>query len=242
MKSVAVAHIGLYHLKKNIPCQDAVSTYETKEVTAIALADGAGSQRYSGEGASILVETFAKELAEDFQDYWDMEQEKLKETLYQIGMSKLNLAEYPLDEMGSTLLLCACHKDGRCLRLQIGDGVQLVTTVGTREIRSIQTGEQGEYINETVFFTADDAIFHMNVVKSHEIIPYGVTFMSDGLAESMYERQGGIVAEATFLMRDWLVDGDEAEVAEAIRYHMETMFSKKTKDDMSIAMVIVGEA
>ena len=57
---------GRGHQRQGMPCQDRVLSMERNGVTAIALADGAGSAALSHEGAECAVQAVCELLCENF--------------------------------------------------------------------------------------------------------------------------------------------------------------------------------
>ena len=55
--TASAEYVGRGHILKDIPCQDATATYRNRDITIIALADGAGSAAHSAIGAQICVES-----------------------------------------------------------------------------------------------------------------------------------------------------------------------------------------
>ena len=61
---------GSGHARQGLPCQDRTGQLTEGGVTAIALADGAGSQPLSQEGAAIAVETVCRTLCRRFDQLY----------------------------------------------------------------------------------------------------------------------------------------------------------------------------
>ena len=67
-KAINVALQGREHAKKDIPCQDKTARREENGVHVIALADGAGSAKYSHYGAECVVNRVAAFAVDRFFD------------------------------------------------------------------------------------------------------------------------------------------------------------------------------
>ena len=58
---------GLGHKDKDVPCQDKVYNLTKNGVTAIALADGAGSAKFSHYGAELVTTYICEKFCNDFE-------------------------------------------------------------------------------------------------------------------------------------------------------------------------------
>ena len=57
---------GRGHISVGVPCQDRVLAYQGKEISLIALADGAGSARLSHLGAECVVQSVKELMVTEF--------------------------------------------------------------------------------------------------------------------------------------------------------------------------------
>lgn len=64
---------GLSHLGKNIPCQDKVCSLSKNDVTTIALADGAGSAKFSHFGAECVTKFICENFCQNFDIFFENE-------------------------------------------------------------------------------------------------------------------------------------------------------------------------
>ena len=149
----------------------------------MALADGAGSAKFSHYGAYLAVSKAAEIIAAKFNEaFQEKTAESFSENLVSylqrqlIGLSKIGInldeierAAYnkpsrdtqllvPCDtrELSSTLLLVAIN-NGRYLAAHLGDGVigvERCTTNGKRAIETLSKPDNGEFSNVTVFTTS----------------------------------------------------------------------------------------
>lgn len=67
---------GRGHIKDNIPCQDKTYHLQDQDFSIIALADGAGSAKFSHFGAESTTKKIADLIKEKFQHYYDSKESK----------------------------------------------------------------------------------------------------------------------------------------------------------------------
>lgn len=60
---------GIGHIASGMPCQDSYSSFQSDGLVVIALADGAGSARFSEIGSEIAVNTLIEIMKEDFDSF-----------------------------------------------------------------------------------------------------------------------------------------------------------------------------
>ena len=150
---------GIQHEKVGLPCQDYCETRVVGARTFIALADGAGSAKYSQQGSVIAVRTVLdeatkctvplREISEDQAIVW------LKSVRDEIDKTATASKAKPGD-YAATLLLCILEGNAGYF-WQIGDGAWVVETDKCVEVAMWPMN--GQYINETFFVTSENAPF-----------------------------------------------------------------------------------
>ncbi|MCI8400271.1 MAG: protein phosphatase 2C domain-containing protein [Oscillibacter sp.] len=235
-KMSAAAWVGRRHQELGVPCQDcfALERSEDARVCCAALADGAGSRTRSELGAACVTRCVSRLLCGEFDALW--ETEDLAGYLVRRCVQALALEEPPVYELASTLLFFAGHSDGRWIAGHLGDGVQI--HVGDDGALSVfSPPENGAYQNETFFLTAPDAAEHLRLRRGRSEGPGSLLLMSDGMSESLYQYATGTPAPACRKVAQWLRDGDEEAVSQALEQNMKQVFSLRTGDDLSLAAV-----
>lgn len=89
---VASKVTGIGHIDLNMPCQDNFDLYQDEEVVVIALADGAGSAKFSDIGSSIATRTLINVVKEDFDFFLEENEE------YSLAKKILTRIEHSLQE------------------------------------------------------------------------------------------------------------------------------------------------
>lgn len=226
---------GRRHRIENIPCQDWVTVRREEALVCCALADGAGSRSHSALGAECVTRTMAELLSGRFEELWAMEPAPLAETVIGRCVQALNSLEPPIYDLACTLLFCAAHRDGRFLAGHLGDGVMILEAKGNLSVFS--PPENGAYQNETYFITGADAVHHLRLQRGQWPEEGALLMMSDGTADSLYHYADGIPAAACRTLAEWLREGEEETVSQAIQDNLEQTFANRTSDDMSLILL-----
>ncbi|MEH2413052.1 PP2C family serine/threonine-protein phosphatase [Nostoc sp.] len=167
--------IGTSHQNQEIPCQDYGRYLIFNDVIIVgAVADGAGSAKYSDIGAKLAVETVLKcfsdihespqneeESEEGFSQPLSQEEaEKLFTKIVKIAIGKLhNQADeggYSVNDLACTLLVFVATPDW-VAAMQIGDGF-IVMRSHDSEYKLLFQPDKGEFVNETTFITSTNAV------------------------------------------------------------------------------------
>lgn len=230
---------GRGHARDGLPCQDKTYAFSEGGAICVALADGAGSARYSHFGADAVVHYVAKRVCTDFEAFYAAETPSLirSELLKGIETSLKTKAEElkcATKELASTLLFAA-QKDGRFLIGQLGDGCIAFLREG--ECRLVTKPEKGEFANMTFFTTSSNAEKHFKLFRGELNSIEGFFLMSDGAAESLYQRNSDTLAPlVTKLIREAFCKSDAW-----LRCELRPLFEKgvlqRTMDDCSIAIL-----
>lgn len=160
-------------------CQDYGNYQILDDVVVGAVADGAGSAKYSDVGAKLVVEFVVNHLLQiveriqkqklsthcSSQTLSQQRAEKLftktvlkaRATLQQQADSK----DYSIDELACTLLVFVATPEW-VAAMQIGDGF-IVTRATDSEYKLIFCPDKGEFANETTFVTSTNAKDEMQV-------------------------------------------------------------------------------
>lgn len=183
---------GARHRTKNQPCEDRTYSLSENDVTVIALADGAGSKKYthSADGAEYVTKTISKFFCNNFDRFYEKDDtDELSGVIMTVCQRALSAKadEIGVDDivkMSSTLLVVAV-KDNRMIACHIGDGViGKLTSEGTEVVSA---PDNGEFASTTYFITNPRADKHIHIIKSQtdDVISYFL--MSDGTQEYVYD-------------------------------------------------------
>jgi hypothetical protein len=183
-RAVGVAVQGLSHSKADLPCQDTVDWRHTASGELIAaVADGAGSARFSERGARLACEAALVFLENNLPKQLDPASSKIlcEAVLAESRKAILQEAEdgnFLAREMACTLLILILGKNFAAAA-QIGDGA-IILRNANGELFAFTTPPSAEYLNETTFLTADDALQNAQFAFQPGPITGAVMF-TDGL-------------------------------------------------------------
>jgi serine/threonine protein phosphatase PrpC len=154
---------GVSHIKTDQPCQDANEWRVKDSVLLAAIADGAGSAKESQRGATLACRTAIELLASEFPvpankstpELFDFLRKAFSAAREAI-LAEAKSSNLPIRELSCTLILVATWEDG-AVAAQIGDGAALILKP-TGEMEALTRPAHTEYLNETTFITAEDAL------------------------------------------------------------------------------------
>lgn len=232
------AHVGRGHARFDIPCQDYVGSLRAGRNIAIALADGAGSARYAEQGARSSVESVLKLLVSEFENLRCLPMNVIRREVLKSILSDLRKLkrenESLLRDYACTLLFVVTNGE-RYLIGQIGDGV--VGILNENKLRLALKPSKGEFINETVFVTSRNARKFFQIKKGMSTNLDGVILMSDGSAESLFDRKSNSFGVGANRMMHWLESHCPLDVETAYIENLQNILSQRTTDDCSIAVL-----
>lgn len=239
-KIVQCAVQGRGHMQMGIPCQDKTYSLVKNGVTAIALADGAGSARLSHFGAERVTEYICDDLSENFDRYFHEEDGvPVKKALISKSILALDELSRKLNceirELASTLLVVAV-KDERFILFHIGDGVIGYCKKG--ELKVASQPENGEFVNTTVFTTSQEALTTMKLIKGKVGDIRGFVLMSDGTEASLYDKKEKRLADVIKKIMNLCQLVLPRKVEEQLRTSFEVAVRQATSDDCSMILMV----
>lgn len=238
-KTQATACQGRGHEKDNLPCQDKVFSLSKNNVSVIALSDGAGSSEHSEVGATIVTTVTCNYIADNFDSMLSCDngiQVKecfLHELLHELH-EEADHNNWNVKSLHCTLLFIAI-KDNHALIGHIGDG--LICGFKNNMIKVISAPNNGEFINTTTFVTSHDALQDFRLYRTTLDGYSGFCLMSDGAAESLYNRKTHTIAK---MVEKLIVATSILSAEEAAEYQsrlLNDFLKKATRDDCSVAVI-----
>lgn len=234
---------GRSHAAANTPCQDRIGSNRREDMAAIALADGAGSRARSEYGAAIAVRSALRLLTTQFDElYMLCEQDPaaarafIHKRLMRALQRQAKRLQCDESALASTLL-CAAHKGDRFVAAHLGDGV--IARVNTQGVAStLSHPDNGEYANTTYFITDPSALNKIRLYHGSDTSDLaGLVLMSDGCAESLYEKSTGMPAQAVTKLMTWTQNLKHDEINNILKANMEQLFTRKSADDCSLILL-----
>ncbi|MCL2377944.1 MAG: protein phosphatase 2C domain-containing protein [Defluviitaleaceae bacterium] len=239
-KSVSCEVQGKGHIKTNTPCQDKTITLDRNGVQFIALADGAGSARFSHYGAREVVNCAAMYITDNFSRLIENDDGKqVKQEILDIIRNSLDatsaIHECSLSDLASTLLAVAVFEDNYLI-VHVGDGV--IGYLNGSQLKTASIPENGEFANVTTFVTSKDAIHSMRLYKGRVKDISGFVLMSDGTEQSLYHKPTKTLAKAIIklMQRTCLLEANV--IKEQLHSTFNAVITQNTQDDCSIALLV----
>jgi Protein phosphatase 2C len=189
-KAMVYSAMGTRHEQRNQPCQD-YGSYRVEGVYLLgAVADGAGSAKYSEVGAQIAVESALDAIAIQLHEHSASSYEDMKQAapalfaqVFDELLSALNQATEEigcdLKDLGCTLLAFVAAPDW-VAAMQVGDGFMVVRSGEKESYDLLFEPDKGEFINETIFVTTDRAVESLRVCVQPSDRPF-ICAATDGL-------------------------------------------------------------
>lgn len=230
---------GRSHVAKEIPCQDKVCCFQSGDTCVIALADGAGSAAHSEVGAELTTSTVCAYLAENFDGIVaTTNAAEAKSSIHSKVLSALKQKaeekQWELPSLASTMLFVAV-KGGDCLIGHIGDGVICCSKENT--LKAISLPSNGEFSNSTTFVTSPNALLDFRLYKAKVGQIEAFCLMSDGAAESLFNRRTREVASMVGKVFAATVNLKPALCAEYYERLLHDLLKMRTSDDCSIVVM-----
>jgi hypothetical protein len=163
MRVIAASVRGASHERVGQPCQDAhAAAVLSGDILVAAVADGAGSAAFAGEAATLAAQR-AVETVQGWErepPYEDGERRvSLCAALREARLALERAAEarsVSLREFATTLIVLIATRECAAAA-QVGDGAAIVGAADG-SLHTLTAPQCGEYINETTFLTAPDAL------------------------------------------------------------------------------------
>lgn len=236
---------GARHKIKKQPCEDRTYSLSENGVVVIALADGAGSKKYthSAQGAECVTKTIAKFFCNNFDKFYEKEDtNELCSVIMAVCQRALKVKADEIDvddiiKMSSTLLVVAV-KDNKMIACHIGDGViGRLTSKGTEVISA---PDNGEFASTTYFITNPHANEHIHIIKDKidDVISYFL--MSDGTQEYVYDEVNKCFHDAARKMAlfPYNSNGQEKLEQTIIEYMID---ADPSSDDCSFICMLIAD-
>ena len=241
---------GTSHAAAGTPCQDAHACVVLPNgVLIAAVADGAGSAKYSDEGAALAVrnvvefltscsetpETEVQCLALLHAAIEDTRR-KLEALPHNFRPSDGNDGSLSVQDFATTLLCCLVT-DQYLAACQIGDGAIVERTTEGRTV-VLTRPQKGEYANETAFLTSGDSLQRATSIVKHSSTTEFIAIFTDGI-EILCLTLPGYEAFVPFFDHMFKYARDEAATSEDLaRFLSSDRVCKRTDDDKTLLIAV----
>lgn len=209
---------GKAHLDKDIACQDAHAHAVVNDVLLAIVCDGAGSARYSEQGAQFVATHTVQALAgrlEQGATVQDLRDGALAAALAQIRVALEDIARAAhatLDDYASTVVGVVMGADNGFF-FHLGDGLGVAQLADGGELISLPAN--GEYANETYFLSGERWREQLRLLAIPQSAR-GVVLMSDGcMPFAMSKNNGALYAPFMDAVQGYLRTVDSIELGNA---------------------------
>lgn len=226
MKVIQCYQQGGKHSSRNHPCEDRTYGLKKNGVSVIALADGAGSEKYvyAADGAETITKAICSYVSNCFDELYNEQNEiclKQKVISYCHHQLRQKAEELKIDDIVklSSTMLCVAVKNNKVLILHVGDGVIGKLTPNGTEL--VSKPKNGEFASETYFITNINSEKHLSIKKEHLNSTYAYFMMSDGVADYIYDEYAeAFLGAAEKLARMTYETDGEQMLSKAIQKYM----------------------
>lgn len=188
-RTIVHSAIGTRHQQQQRPCQDCGDYVTHGAIVVGAVADGAGSAKYSDIGAQVAVKTLLNTLGDQVKTglalegnnedaAWALFTDAVQAVIAALE-TEAHIGGYELRELGCTLLGFIATPEW-VAAMQIGDGFIVIKSANETPYQLLLHPNKGEFINETTFVTTKDALGQMQVCVRPAEQPF-VCAATDGL-------------------------------------------------------------
>lgn len=233
---------GRSHVKSGTPCQDKVYSCSKNKCDVIALADGAGSAKYSHFGAERITQVMGDAICENFDVLFNENdgaavKRKLIDDITLCLDDMAKEIECERKDLASTFLLAAVCEE-RYIIIHIGDGV--IGYLKDDELKVASHPENDEFANVTYFTTSKNVLSKINILKGNLGNINGFALMSDGTEFSFYDKRKKSLCEA--LKKIMLESRNSCTKLNAdVEEFFETQIKQRTNDDCSLITIVRAE-
>ena len=222
--------------RDKIKCDDSVYSVENELGYFIGLSDGAGSKANSHLGSKYVLE-FAEIYIVEYLKRIKCNPKKInldfkKEFIFDLQEALKACFLEELDNYAATLLFVQYIKEyDRYLIAHIGDGV-IGGVIYDNELVVVSTPENGEFSNETFFYSDNEAFNHLRMYWVRGL--RGIVMFSDGPEVVLYSKKEKKLANGVKNLFSWQKELKEG-FDEILKDNLE-LFSQYTNDDCSIVI------
>lgn len=184
-----MSYAGRRHIAEGKQCQDYAFSCSIKGVSAVALADGAGSASKASQGAMAAAKTVCVYMCENFDRIFDSENED-KEKFFIVEAVKYELEKnYQVEnfEDFNSTFLCAAVSGDRCMVVHLGDGVVGRMNDADDSFFVMSAPMNGLTKRQTYLTGMKNAYMHLRLYKESSENIKALLLLTDGLASDVFD-------------------------------------------------------
>lgn len=196
--------VGLSHIRAGTRLQDAkhcfvASGADGRRILFAVVADGAGSAKFGGQGASIVCRTFASHARGTLHGAMELPDDETIWSWLNIARDRIQMAakkrKLTARDFATTLVLVIASPDA-IVTTHIGDGAVVARNRDSTQWSVLSEPHHGEYAS-TTYFVTDDPQPAMRIGR-HPNVFSAVAAFSDGIENLVLDRVTGAPSAAFF--------------------------------------------
>jgi hypothetical protein len=251
-KAIKNSVIGTSHQQRNVVCQDYGDFVAIGDIIVGAVADGAGSAKYSDIGSHLAVNSALSHL-KGWVNRQKKNGKKLQEPITDSGADRLftqtlekvdaSLKQesnkgYSLRDLACTLLVFIATRNW-IAAMQIGDGFIVIRSENS-DYKLLFKPTKGEYANETTFVTSENAFDDMQVEVFADGYYNFICASTDGLERLAIDTRTWIPSPKFFNpFERGLKDNDKKQEEESLKRWLNSPeVNARTDDDKTLLVCI----
>jgi hypothetical protein len=200
---------GLSHQQEQLVCQDRVNYYEHDHIKAIALADGAGSYKYSEHGAEYISDIICKFFNANFYSLYENENRifEIEKFINEQLNYYAQLNNYEIDELSSTLLVVAINiQTNQYISAHIGDGI--IGIYRNQQLTLFSDAHNGESTNTTFMTTSENLYKYIRIQYGYlDEQTKGFIMLSDGGAHVLFDHKNKLFTNNSHKIIESAING-----------------------------------
>lgn len=242
-KTIGYEAQGKSHVKSGVVCQDKTYKVNSGDFSAVALADGAGSAKYSQYGADVACKTICEFVEQNFDSIYEMNnaldaKKAIIDTILRNLRKEAEIRNCRLEDLSSTLLFTSV-KNNRVIAFHLGDGA--IGYVKNNTLNILSKPNNGEFANATYFVTTNHAAEQAKIIKGQVNGIKGFILLSDGSSNSFYDKQKQNMTSGAKRLIEWTRFMFEDKMSMLLKKVVDETIINKTTDDCSVAILATNE-
>lgn len=243
--------VGLSHIRAGSRLQDAkqcfvVNRADGHQVFFAVVADGAGSAKYGGQGASILCRTFSSEARDALQSTTELPDDETIWTWLDNARDRILGAATKRNltprDFATTLVMVIASQD-TILTAHIGDGAVVARNIDGAIWSLLSAPHHGEYAS-TTYFATDEPQAVMRIGRNTNVFN-AVAAFSDGIENLVLDSITGAPSAAFFAPMARPLDastttGRDSMLSQSLAVFLASeRLNERTDDDKTLVVAVL---
>ena len=236
---LGASRAGDGHIAVGVGCQDAFGWFVGDSITAIAVADGAGSRPQSATGSAYAVNRALRYV----ELRGTADEHAVVDACF--GYPRQGLAEYaaewnlPVEHLGTTLAVVVMTEEMTYCG-QVGDSIVVLGIASDSEFHLIHPEEKGEFVNETFFITDGDFRENLRLSTYPSRDVSSIFLSTDGLRYKILDIKAQAAHTPFFQDTAAYVRGPGSS-SDGVERYLRKLDNLQCDDDLTLVAAVFGE-